>query len=310
MSVSFNIKNKKKFLTYADVLSVEECFNISPNITQFSFDESGEDFDVEGFYSSKLSDYTCLLLGVDGVSGRGFELSYEPEIKSYSVRILTPSTSFDWKIALEYMKNLAHRMGSDIVSEEDEKFSPDEIEKFDYERDIKAGLNALRDHDMMYMQGVYRPVAISSKMAEEILAGSDAVKEFDELIRRTQYHDAFSANQAFYKKDDGAVLGSYALTQELDTILPYEPMVENINLDIKNEDIEWVISLVAIDGDSENLEDYKVIGTIGYDDFISNLPKDKFEFLDANYMVVKGLLREELNELISKCKNRLEAEGE
>lgn len=306
MSVTFRIKNKKKFLSYVDVLSVEECFSISPNITQFSFDESAEDFDVEGFYASKLSDYTCLLLGVDGISGRGFEFAYEDDIKSYSVRVFTPSTSSDWKIALEYMKNLAARMGSEIISEDGEKFSANQIENFNYERDIKFGLQTLKDYEMMYMQGVYRPVAISPKIADEILSGSDAMKAFDEFIKRTQYHDAFSANQKFYKQQDGTIIGSYALTQELDTILPYEPRVENLNLDLKDEDVKsWTVSLVAIEGDEDDFDAYKVLGTINYEDFISNLAKDKFEFLDANYIALKGLSRAEMDELIAKCESGL-----
>lgn len=306
MSMIFSIKNKKNFLSYDDVLSVEEAFNISPNITQFSFDESAEDFDVEEFYASKLSEYVCLLFGVDGLSGRGFELSYDNETKSYKVRILTPSTKSDWKIALEYMKNLAARMRSEIISEEGEKFSADKIEKFDYERDITSGLKAIKNYGMMYMQGVYRPVAVSEKIVDEILASDDAMEEFDEFIKLTQYVDAYSANQKFYKNKDGGIIGSYALTQELDTILPYEPMVEDINLEIKNEDVDsWMISFVAIEGDEDDFNAYKVIGNIDYADFIANLPKDKFEFLDANYIVVKGLSRAELDELIAKREDEL-----
>ncbi|MDO5046726.1 DUF4299 family protein [Campylobacter sp.] len=304
MSITFRVKNKKKFLSYADVLSVEEAFNISPNITQFSFDESAKDFDVEDFYSSKLSEYTCLLFGVEGLSGRGFELSYDNETKNYEIRILTPSTKSDWQIALEYMKNLSLRMGSEIISEEDEKFSADEIENFDYERDVTGGLKAIKNRGVMYMQGVYRPIAVSEKIVDEILSSSDAMEEFDELVKLTQYVDAYSANQKFYKNKDGSVIGSYALTQDVDTILPYEPMVEDINLEIKNQDVQsWMISFVAIEGDEDDFDAYKVIGNIDYADFIANLPKDKFEFLDANYILVKGLSRGELDELIAKCES-------
>lgn len=304
MSITFRVKNKKKFLSCADVLSVEEAFNISPNITQFSFDESAKDFDVEDFYSSKLSEYTCLLFGVEGLSGRGFELSYDNETKNYEVRILTPSTKSDWQIALEYMKNLSLRIGSEIISEDGEKFSADKIENFDYERDITSGLKAIKNHGVMYMQGVYRPIAVSEKIVDEILSSSDAMEEFDELVKLTQYVDAYSANQKFYKNKDGSVIGSYALTQDVDTILPYEPMVEDINLEIKNQDVQsWMISFVAIEGDEDDFDAYKVIGNIDYTDFIANLPKDKFEFLDANYILVKGLSRGELDELIAKCES-------
>ena len=73
MSMTFYVKNKKKLFGYAAVLSVAEALQVLPDLSFFNFDENAEGFDKDKFMRSKLSDYACLLLGVEGLSGRGFE---------------------------------------------------------------------------------------------------------------------------------------------------------------------------------------------------------------------------------------------
>ena len=75
MSITFFVKNKKKFLVgLAPVMSVEEALRLVPNLSQFNADEDDEEFDADGFYGAKLSELDCLVAGTDGLSGRGFEI--------------------------------------------------------------------------------------------------------------------------------------------------------------------------------------------------------------------------------------------
>lgn len=77
MSITFFVKNKKKFLVgLAPVMSVEEALRLVPNLSQFNADEDDEEFDAEGFYGAKLDELDCLVVGTDGLSGRGFEIGY------------------------------------------------------------------------------------------------------------------------------------------------------------------------------------------------------------------------------------------
>ena len=55
MSITFFVKNKKKFLVgLAPVMSVEEALRLVPNLSQFNADEDDEEFDAESFYGAKL----------------------------------------------------------------------------------------------------------------------------------------------------------------------------------------------------------------------------------------------------------------
>ena len=64
-------------------------------------------------------------------------------------------------------------------------------------------------------------------MMDEILASYNPSAEFSKRLTEVQYLDAYSVRQRFYRNgDDGTIMGSYALTQDLPTTLPYKPFVE------------------------------------------------------------------------------------
>ena len=231
MSITFFVKNKKKFLVgLAPVMSVEEALRLVPNLSQFNADEDDEEFDAEGFYGAKLDELDCLVAGTDGLSGRGFEIGYEDE--AYNVRIGTPSTRTDWKIALEYLKNLAIKMDGEIVSEDDEKFSAQNIEGFDYEPDIRAGLEAIeqnlqKEAQISTIYGTRNEVSFDQKIIARILGAKDPAGEFSKFVTDIQNLDAYFANQMFYRRNDnGEISGGYVLSQDVVTVLPYEPSVE------------------------------------------------------------------------------------
>ena len=304
MSISFYVKNKKKFLGYETVLNVEEALTILNK--ELNTYNTG-DIDINDLLLSPISNYECLLIAEDNVSGRGFELSYDNKNKSYVIRIFTPSTREDWLLALEYIKELAKRFNSEIVNERREIYTVDNIDKFDYESDILFGINSIslkisdREIDKYIIFGVNRVVSFDGKMIEKIYSSSSSIDTFSNIVKEIQYLDAYSAYQNFYKNnDDGKIMGGYALTQGVRTILPYEPSVEFESSDIlKNDDISfWNIGLIIIDGDENDPNSYQVAGQIDYDDFIKKLPKNKYKFIDASYIMVEPLSKEEILDLL------------
>ena len=304
MSVSFYVKNKKKFLSYEPVLNVEEALTIlNKELNTYNT----QNIDINDLLLSPISNYECLLIGEDNVSGRGFELSYDNKNKTYVVRIFTPSSREDWLLALEYIKTLAKRFNSEIINERGEIYTVDNIDKFDYESDILFGINSIslkindREIDKYIIFGINRVVSFDGKMIEKIYGSSNAIDTFSNMVKEIQYLDAYSAHQNFYKNnDDGKIMGGYALTQGVRTILPYEPSVEFENSDIlKNDDISfWNIGLVIIDGDENDEKNYYGVGNLNYNDFIKKLPKNKYKFIDASYIMVEPLSKEEILELV------------
>ena len=304
MSISFYVKNKKKFLGYETVLNVEEALTIlNKELNTYNT----RNIDINDLLLSPVSNYECLLIGEDKVSARGFELSYDNKNKDYAIRVFTPSSREDWLLALEYIKELAKKFNSEIVNEREEVYTVDNIDKFDYESDILYGIEVvssnLKDKDIKVssIYGINRVVSFNQEMIDKINNSDSPIDTFSNIVKEIQYLDAYSAHQQFYKnKADGKIIGAYTLTQNLRTILPYKPSVEFENSDIvKNEDISlWNIALVTINGDENDQNSYQVAGNLNYDDFIKKLPINKYKFIDASYIMVEPLSKEEILDLL------------
>ncbi|EHO79011.1 hypothetical protein HMPREF9942_00514 [Fusobacterium animalis F0419] len=304
MSISFYVKNKKKFLGYEKVLNVEEALTILDK--ELNTYNTGN-IDINDLLLSPVSNYQCLLIGEDKVSARGFELSYDNKNKDYAVRIFTPSSREDWLLALEYIKALAKKFGSEIVNERGEVYTVDNIDKFNYESDILYGIEVITSNlksgeaHKYSIFGIDRVVSFNQEMLDKINNSDSPIDTFSNIVKEIQYLDAYSAHQQFYKNnEDYRIMGAYTLTQNLRTILPYKPTVEFQNSDIvKDDEVScWNIGFVIINGDENDPNSYQVAGNLNYDDFIKKLPINKYKFIDASYIMVEPLSKEEMLDLL------------
>ena len=301
MSISFYVKNKKKFLGYEPVLNVETALSLLDK----ELNVYGTD--INDLLLSPLSKYPCLLVGTEDESARGFELAYDNKNKVYAVRVFTPSSREDWLLALEYIKALAKKMGTEIVNERGETFTVDNIDKFDYESDILYGIKVITENikggesSNYIIFGTTRPVSFDEKMIDEINNSDSPIDTFSRIVRDIQNLDAYSANQQFYEnREDGTIMGAYTITERVRTIIPYKPSVEFHNSDIvKNDDIAyWNMAFVVINGDENDRNSYQPVGRIAYDEFIKKLPKEKYKFIDASYIMVEPLTKEEISDFL------------
>ena len=304
MSISFYVKNRKKFLGYEPVLNVEDALSL---LDKELYSYNTGNVNVNDLLLSPVSNYQCVLIGDGKESARGFELYYNNKNKDYSIRIFTPSSREDWLLALEYIKALAKKFDSKIISETGEEYTVDNIDKFEYEYDVLYGIktisSGLKDEEVnVYnVYGINRVVSFNQEMIDKIENSDSPIDTFSDMVKEIQYLDAFSANQQFFRnKEDGKIMGAYTLTQNLRTILPYKPSVEFENIEIiENKDVSfWNIGLVTIDGDENNESSYQVAGNLNYDDFIKKLPVNKYRFIDASYIMVEQLSKKEMLELL------------
>lgn len=297
MSISFYIKNPKKLFRRMPVLTVQECFQLSSQpLAQFSFNEYDEEFDWQQFQARPLSDFECLLLGVNEKSGRGFELSFDEKTQEYAVREFTPSTLEDWQIALQYLADLARTLKQPITCENGETFTADTIQSFDFKPDMQAGISMVpfegeNDlHSILY--SVIRPVALNKALREKILADHDPLAAFSRLVREIQWLDAYSPQQIIVRQNDtGEYIGFYTLSPNLPTILPYRPALDyNPDLDLSDNDIgSWQIALHNSTNSS--------FTELPYDTFIARLPQEKYRFIDAAYILLDAFTEDELAQL-------------
>ncbi|MCY7007332.1 DUF4299 domain-containing protein [Fusobacterium simiae] len=316
MSVSFYIKNKKKFFGYEKVITVREAIDLfkEDKLSFYNIDFHSNDPDGEKFYNTSIEswqeNHNCILFGVEGKSARGFEFSYNSTKNSYVIREYTPASENDWIVALEFMKVLAEKLNSKIISEQGDIFTFETINTFDYKKDIKSGIEVIfdilhkeseKEFDIDYIYGIKRPVAFNKERIEKIIKSNDEIEEFSKFCQDIQYIDAYSARQSFVEDTiTKEKWGYYVLTENLRTILPYKPHVEIFSMDyIKNDEVTfWKIFFCAYKVDENGEEGIEKIGELIYDDFIKRLPTDKYQFIDASYIVVEPLNREKILELL------------
>ena len=316
MSVSFYIKNKKKFFCYEKVLTVREVIDLCKEyrLSIYNIDFNADDFNKEKFYNTSIERWqennSCILFGVEGKSARGFEFSYNSIKNSYVIREFTPASENDWLIVLEFMKVLSEKLNTKIVSEQRDIFTSETINTFDYKNDIKSGIKVILDllnkenekgFNVDNIYGIKRPVSFNKEIIERIVNSSDEIKEFSKFCEDIQYIDAYSAKQSFVEDTiTKEKWGYYVLTENLRTVLPYKPNVEFFSMDyIKNEEIAfWKIFFCAYKVDENGEEVIDKIGESLYDDFIKKLPTDKYKFIDASYIVVEPLNRDDILEIL------------
>ena len=316
MSVSFYIKNKKKFFGYEKVMTVREVIDLFKEykLSFYNIDFYTNDPNGEKFYNTSIENwqenYSCILFGVEGKSGRGFEFSYNTTKNSYVIREFTPATENDWLIALEFMKVLTEKLGTKIKSEQGEIYTSEAISTFDYKNDIKSGIKAISDilnkenekgFNVDNIYGIKRVVSFNKEIIKKIVNSSDEIKEFSKFCEDIQYIDAYSAKQFFV--DDKKInkkWAYYVLTENLRTVLPYKPSVEIFSMNyIKNEEVAfWKIFFCACKVDENGKEGIEKIAESIYDNFIKKLPSDKYKFIDASYIVVEPLNRDEIVEIL------------
>ena len=306
MSVSFYIKNKSRFLKYEKVLTVREISDLS-HLSIFNIDIDADDFDFDASIENWQENHSCILFGAVEKSTRGFELSYNSQKNSYVIKEYTPASESDWLIVLKFMKVLAEKLVSKIIATTGEVFTSGTIENFDYKKDIKAGIKTIvnllneKDAEVSNIYGIERPVSFNKEIIERIINSSDEIKEFSNFCEDIQYINAYSAKQSFVEDIvTKEKWGYYVLTENLRTVLPYKPSVEFFSMDyIKNEEVAfWKIFFCAYKVDENGEEGIDKIGESIYDDFIKKLPTDKYKFIDASYIVVEPLNRDDILEIL------------
>ena len=306
MSVSFYIKNKSRFLKYEKVLTISEIKDLFP-LSIYNIDIDADDFDFNTSIENWQENYNCILFGVEDKSARGFEFSYNSTKNSYVIKEYTPASESDWLVVLEFMKVLAEKLVSKIIATTGEVFTSGTIENFDYKKDIKAGIKTIfnllneKDAEVSNIYGIVRPVAFNKEIIERIVNSSDEIKEFSEFCEDIQYINAYSAKQSFVEdRSTKEKWGYYVLTENLRTVLPYKPSVEFFSMDyIKNEEVAfWKIFFCAYKVDENGEEGIDKIGESIYDDFIKKLPTDKYKFIDASYIIVEPLNRDDIEKML------------
>lgn len=309
MNINFFIEDLK----YKGNITIGKMIEIGHNISQFDLSSDYEELNenlkyfggIDRYLAEKIKHYQFITLGQKGVSARGFELSYKSSKKSYCIKMYLPCSIDDFKIVFDYIKKLCAYLGTNkVVVKKDEEYTADNIEDYPYMQQIISSLKQTmrafkkqKEPDTIEFSGIIREVSFDEKMFTEIMSSENPVERFSSIFTEVQKIDAYTPRQEFHR---GKYVGVYTLTETVRTILPFKPAVSSqYEYMASDDDIEyWDLNLVVIEGDPSDIKSYRVFGSIRYSKFIEKLPKNKYKFIDADYILVEGLSRAEIEKLL------------
>lgn len=286
-----------------EVMSPKELLALpSEAFEQYELSETAEDY--EKVMTAPISDFGEMLIGLKGLSGRGFVVSYNEGETTYDVRAFTPATLHDWEGCLAFVKSLAKHLGTqELTDEGDEVRAYDTAHiDYDYREDIASGIALFEQQEAdkeILVYGVYSPVVFNEKYRKALLEAEDRVGYFSRFIESLQHTDAYDADLNFYEID-GALQGFYSLIAGDAVLLPYTvpPFIDPTRWDIKTEEVkQWNVVLATINPETDRAE---IVETISYEQFLAHLPEDKKEELDGAYMRVL-LTEEEVRGIAASC---------
>lgn len=239
----------------------------------------------------QVGDYTVVY--DSGHLCRGMEISFEK--KDINLRLPLPNSQYDIRLFYGVIQRICQLCKVQYFYREDEKIRADDLEtiKSCVNMDITASIGALKSieedigndkYKCMTVYGVMNPVDIGKKEISQISGDLD---RFGELMNRLQNMDIYYAAPRFYQMKDGKILGAYALTADVLSVIPLIPRTgmmvsEDIKVDV------WNVSLVISEEE---------IHIVLYDDLIRFIGER--EYYDADNILIT-LSADEMKELAAK----------
>ena len=281
---AFFIPNKQSVLGQQEILTAKSILALVDGLESHSYDAI--------YLRQPLNRLEYIECAVVGKSQFLFKVSYEDSKKGYQVVIPDFITRADWEIVEDLLRGFSSKIGEAVEGFED----------FDlnlYFQETVKNYLADKAARLYFCQGILSPIYFNKTDLEAFLE-QDGLTRFETLVKKVQESDAYPASDKFYPDSEGKVHGIYHLAQGVKTILPKEPVIPAPYVEqLVGKELVWEIDLVKISGDGSKPEDYEAVARLDYKAFLEALPKELYQDLDANQIVVGPVLGEDFEALVN-----------
>ena len=284
MVKTFFIPNKQSILGQQEILTAKSILGLVEGLESHSYDAV--------YLRQPLNRLEYIECGIVGKSQFLFKVRYLDTQKGYQVIIPDLITRADWEIVESLLQALSSKVGEAV-----EGFADFDLEN--YFHDTVKNYLADKGARLGFCQGILSPVYFDKKDLESFLE-EDGLARFEELVKKVHGSDAYPAGAKFYPDSEGKVHGIYHLAQGVKTILPKEPVIPAPYVEqLVGKELVWEIDLVKISGDGSKPEDYEAVARLDYKAFLEALPKELYQDLDANQIVVGPVLGGDFEALVN-----------
>ena len=284
MVKAFFIPNKQSVLGQQEILTAKSILALVDGLESHSYDAI--------YLRQPLNRLEYIECAVVGKSQFLFKVSYEDSKKGYQVVIPDFITRADWEIVEALLRALSSKVGEAV-----EGLADFDLNAY-FQETVKNYL-ADKAARLYFCQGILSPIYFNKTDLEAFLE-QDGLTRFETLVKKVQESDAYLATLRFYPDGQGNIYGIYHLAQGVKTILPKGPVVPAPYIEqLAGKDVIWEIDLVKISGDGSKPEDYEAVARLDYKAFLEALPKELYQDLDANQIVVGPVLGEDFEALVN-----------
>ena len=284
MVKAFFIPNKQSVLGQQEILTAKSILTFVDSLESHSYDAI--------YLRQPLNRLEYIECAVVGKSQFLFKVSYEDSKKGYQVVIPDFITRADWEIVEDLLRAFSSKIGEAV-----EGFNGFDLNLY-FQETVKNYL-ADKAARLYFCQGILLPIYFNKTDLEAFLE-QDGLTRFETLVKKVQESDAYLATLIFYPDGQGKIHGIYHLAQGVKTILPKGPVVPAPYIEqLAGKDVIWEIDLVKISGDGSKPEDYEAVARLDYKAFLEALPKELYQDLDANQIVVGPILGEDFEALVN-----------
>ena len=284
MVKAFFIPNKQSVLGQQEILTAKSILALVDGLESHSYDAI--------YLRQPLNRLEYIECAVVGKSQFLFKVSYEDSKKGYQVVIPDFITRADWEIVEDLLRAFSSKIGEAV-----EGFNGFDLNLY-FQETVKNYL-ADKAARLYFCQGILSPIYFNKTDLEAFLE-QDGLTRFETLVKKVQESDAYLATLRFYPDGQGKIHGIYHLAQGVKTILPKGPVVPAPYIEqLAGKDVIWEIDLVKISGDGSKPEDYEAVARLDYKPFLEALPKELYQDLDANQIVVGPILGEDFEALVN-----------
>ena len=278
MVKAFFIPNKQSVLGQQEILTAKSILALVDGLESHSYDAI--------YLRQPLNRLEYIECAVVGKSQFLFKVSYEDSKKGYQVVIPDFITRADWEIVEDLLRAFSSKIGEAV-----EGFNGFDLNLY-FQETVKNYL-ADKAARLYFCQGILSPIYFNKTDLEAFIE-QDGLTRFETLVKKVQESDAYLATLRFYPDGQSKIHGIYHLAQGVKTILPKGPVVPAPYIEqLAGKDIIWEIDLVKISGDGSKPEDYEAVARLDYKAFLEALPKELYQDLDANQIVVGPILGED-----------------
>ena len=283
MVKTFFIPNKQSILGQQEILTAKSVLALVDGLESHSYDAV--------YLRQPLNRLEYIECGIVGKSQFLFKVRYLDAQKGYQIIIPDLITRVDWEIVEALLQALSRKVGEAV-----EGLSDFDLENY-FQETVKNYL-ADKDAHLAFCQGILSTIYFDKKDLESFLE-EDGVARFEALVKKVQESDAYLATLRFYPDGQGKIHGIYHLAQGVKTILPKGPVVPVPYVEqLVGKELVWEIDLVKISGDGSKPEDNEVVARLDYQAFLGALPKELYQDLDANQIVVGPVSGEDFENLV------------